>query len=93
MNYRLRFAIIYRSERKKILHSQLHLISYLEEVLEMCFQIKTKEELPFIFKKFTFAETEDEKDSNSGREDFFLRRLYARDYLQQLFELTKAKLE
>eukprot|EP00353_Schmidingerella_taraikaensis_P012842 CAMPEP_0185588368 /NCGR_PEP_ID=MMETSP0434-20130131/52796_1 /TAXON_ID=626734 ORGANISM="Favella taraikaensis, Strain Fe Narragansett Bay" /NCGR_SAMPLE_ID=MMETSP0434 /ASSEMBLY_ACC=CAM_ASM_000379 /LENGTH=85 /DNA_ID=CAMNT_0028210971 /DNA_START=117 /DNA_END=374 /DNA_ORIENTATION=+ len=35
-DWQMRCALIYRSERKKILHSQLHLISWLSQVLNVC---------------------------------------------------------
>ena len=35
-DWKMRFVLIYRSERKKIIHSQLHLISWLEHVLAVC---------------------------------------------------------
>ena len=35
-DYQMRFAVIYRSERKKIIHSQLHLIDWLQHVLNVC---------------------------------------------------------
>ena len=35
-DWKMRFALIYRSERKKIIHSQLHLISWLEHLLHVC---------------------------------------------------------
>ena len=36
VDWKMRTAIIYRSERKKILHSQLHLITWLQHVLNTC---------------------------------------------------------
>jgi len=35
-DYKMRFAVIYRSERKKIIHSQLHLVQWLQQVLSVC---------------------------------------------------------
>lgn len=35
-DWQMRTAIVYRSERKKILHSQLHLINWLQHVLDTC---------------------------------------------------------
>lgn len=35
-DWKMRTAIVYRSERKKILHSQLHLITWLQHVLNTC---------------------------------------------------------
>ena len=37
-DWQMRVAIIYRSERKKILHSQLHLVTWLQHVLNTCDQ-------------------------------------------------------
>ena len=34
-DYKMRFAILYRAERKKILHSQLHLVQWLHQVLSV----------------------------------------------------------
>lgn len=35
-DWQLRTALIYRSGRKKILHSQLHLVTWLQHVLAVC---------------------------------------------------------
>lgn len=32
-DYKMRFVLIYRSERKKILHSQMHMLEWLDMVL------------------------------------------------------------
>ena len=34
-DWKLRMCVIYRSERKKILHSQLHLITWLQHVVNV----------------------------------------------------------
>ena len=68
MSSNLRFIIIYRSERKKILHSQLHLITYLQRVLERCDQSPSKEEFPVYYKVVTLTETEYEHDLIRGNQ-------------------------
>ena len=50
VDWKLRAAIIYRSERKSILHSQLHLVEWLDYVLSVCDKSPSLEELPSFFK-------------------------------------------
>ena len=55
-----RFMVVYRSERKRILRSQLHLIDYLQGVLAQVSQCKVKDDLPVQFQHATFTKTENE---------------------------------
>ena len=58
VDYKMRFALIYRSERKKILHSQLHLVTWLQNIINDCDQCEVKrEELDSYFKELSFKKT------------------------------------
>ena len=35
-NWQMKIAVIYRSERKKIIHAQLHLVTWMQHVLQVC---------------------------------------------------------
>ena len=60
MSINKRFMIIYRSERKKILRSQLHLIDYLQGVFTQVSQCIVMDEFPVQFQHATFTKTESE---------------------------------
>lgn len=49
-DWKMRTAIIYRSERKKILHSQLHMVDWISNVLSNCEEQKE----PGQFRDLTF---------------------------------------
>jgi len=97
-DWKMRFALIYRSERKKICHSQLNLVDWLTEILSVCEHIPSREELASKFKEATFKKTvfeegdllhTDEKEQYRREEDYFLRRIYAADYLKELYEFVE----
>ena len=67
-NWQMRFAVIYRSERKKIIHSQLHMISWLEEVLRLVNESPSPEEFPHYFRFISFKKTEFEENILSDME-------------------------
>ena len=56
-----KFVLVYRSERKKILHSQLHLLEYLLGVVESCQECESAEDFPDVFRRATFERTEFER--------------------------------
>ena len=102
-DWQMRFAVIYRSERKKILHSQLHLITWLLHVINVCDQGPGRDELSYYFKFITFGKTEfeeqllsnkdlSEKQQTKHEEDYFLRRIFAGDYLKDIYELVATKI-
>lgn len=102
-DWKMRFVLIYRSERKKIIHSQLHLISWLEHVLAVCDQSPSCEEFPYYYRFVTFKKTEFEEQLHAAEgfsdkqrtkyeEDYFLRRIFAKDYLKAVYELIETKL-
>ena len=99
----MRMALIYRSERKKILHSQLHMITWLEKVVSVCDQSPSKDEFPHYYRFVTFKKTDFEeliladtelsdKQRFKFEEDYFLRRIFAKDYLKEIYELVETKL-
>ena len=102
-DWQMRTAIVYRSERKKILHSQLHLINWLQHVLDTCDQSPSADELPHYFRFITFRKTEfEQKNLGEGKpeseklqernlENYFLRRIHAKNYLRQIYELVQTK--
>jgi len=93
-DWRMRFAIIYRIERKKILQSQLHLLDWLDSVLRYIDRSPSLEVLPRFFQQLSFKKTAFEEillNPNSNfsddmrykyEEDYFLRRIYAANYLK-----------
>ena len=74
---RLRFCIIYRLERKKILQSQLHLCNLLIRFLDTIKKTKDDYMEPSNF----------EFDVEGNKEAYFLRRLRCRHYLRQVTDL------
>ena len=93
-----RFCVVYRSERKKILRSQKELISFLLNVLEESYQLKSMKsvgasqaDIDFVFKKIYLHPMESEKIFINSEGDFIdedeefwyqYRRLHLRSYLQ-----------
>ena len=77
LSIRQKFAVIYRSERKKIIRSQLDIIRYLRKVLDQSKDVKN------------FKETYLEPMANENVNDdgYIYRRLCLRDYLLQIFTL------
>jgi hypothetical protein len=51
-------GIVYRSERKRILRSQLHLVQVIKSLLDKCAAIKTKMQ----FNELVLEKTESERD-------------------------------
>ena len=56
-NWQMKIAVIYRSERKKIIHAQLHLVTWMQHVLQVCDQGPAADEFPQYFKFITFGRT------------------------------------
>ena len=71
---RVRFCILYRIERKKILHSQMHLCQILIDFMNS--EWKAKQDY---MRMSPLEETAKETAS------YFLRRLKCRNYLKQVF--------
>lgn len=97
-DWKMRFAVIYRSERKKIIHSQLHVIDWIINVLRFCDQSPSRDELDYYYRHLTFKKTQfeervlsgeakdiDEKMRTKNEEDYFLRRIHAKDYLKAVY--------
>ena len=98
-----KFCVVYRSERKKILRSQKELVSFLLNVLEESYQLKSlksvgapKHEIDLLFKKIYLHPMESEKiyinsdgDFIDAEEEYWYqyRRLHMRSYLQQIFQI------
>ena len=68
LDARMRAAVIYRSERKKILHSQLHVVTLFQNILERCDQAPSVEETFLYFKRVTLAKSDYEKHIDSIRQ-------------------------
>lgn len=79
MDPKLHFCIVYRAERKKILHSQLDLIMWLIEYVESFSLCKDD------YMKLTNKEHQ-EDDPNKA----MLRRLKNREYLRQVSLMFKS---
>lgn len=92
-----RFCVIYRSERKKILRSQVELISYLISVIEESYQLKSmksvnasQKDIDLVYKKIYLHPMESEKIYINSEGDYIdkdeeylyqYRRLHLRSYL------------
>lgn len=87
--YNLRFAIIFRAEKKKIIHSQVKLVELGVSMLERIFKLQSdsdhlnEAQIKIEFDKLIMKKTEDELTEET-EEPYFLRRLYMRDYLREL---------
>jgi len=87
--YNMRFAVIYRAERKKILHSQVRLLKTVVPMLEQVFQLQresgemTDAAVDTAFDKIIMQKSEMEV-AEETEEPYFLRRLHMRDYFKDL---------
>jgi anion-transporting ArsA/GET3 family ATPase len=85
----MRFAVVFRAERKKILHNQIHLAIFLINVLEKLEKLQTQaltlseEEVDIKFDDIILEKTEFEHTEPSEL-GFYKRRLYMRQYLGDL---------
>jgi len=85
--YNLRFAVIFRAERKKILHSQVKLLNFAVSILEQTFELQkisdnlSEKEIYIEFDKIIMKKMEGELTEDT-EEPYFLRRLHMRDYFK-----------
>lgn len=91
IHYTKRFALIYRSEKKKIIRSNIDICKYILNILH-----SLKKDPNQDFKALYLTKTELESNGKykewvvDYKEEFsfFRRRLLLKDYLRDLFELT-----
>ena len=87
--YNLRFAVIFRAERKKIIHSQVRLLTYAISMLEQTFELQkltdnlSEEEIRIEFDKIIMKKMPIELEEQD-EEPYFLRRLHMRDYFREI---------
>ena len=98
-----RFAVIYRSERKKILRSQLFLIAWMRSLLEQSYKVRSllsvnapradvDRQFQQVYLSYMGHEAKQVNESGEFAEPeqehwYFFRRLFVREYLQQVFQL------
>ena len=101
LHFHKRMVVIYRSERKKTIHSQMHLISWLIKILTNVDLASSKADFPNYFRDLTFEKTSKEEkllskehypqdqtseEEHTLLEDFFIRRVNAARYLKEMYE-------
>ena len=92
MCWMYRMAIVYRSEKKLILQSQIHIIGKVLSILELFCQSKDEDFDSMAYTKELMAKTSEEKvwfesagkDIDTVKEDYFYRRLFNAEYFRDL---------
>jgi hypothetical protein len=82
-NFNVKMGIVYRSERKRIIHSQLHLLTHVTVLLQRCTAPISKTQ----FNAKVLEQTAQEAKSED-RGSYWYRRLVNAEYFRHLAELV-----